>query len=282
MPQDSIPPIDIYPGTVDSHFHPAVMASRNVDIGTLLPNLHAAGLVAALEISISLEDAEERIARTRRYPYLSGTMGYHPSQSGRVAPDKVERDLPKALEAPGVVALGEIGLDWYRDYAPREIQIELFLLQLEIADRCDVPVVIHNREATTNLLELLKSRPPRRRSIMHCFSGTWEEARAFIDLNFVVSFAGNVTYKKSADLREVAGKVPADAYLIETDSPFLAPVPYRGRNNHPGTLGTVIRAIADARGIAPEEVVSDTTANFRRMGLDGRELPGKEKSPDGG
>ncbi len=268
MPRKTLPPIDIYPGTVDSHFHPAVMASRSLDVEALLPELYAAGLAAALEVSISLDDAAERLARLERYPYLRGTMGFHPSQSGSVSPDRVEEELPGALESPGVVALGEIGLDWYRDYAPRRMQIDLFLLQLEIANRLDLPVIIHNREATADLLELLKGRAPGRRSIMHCFSGSWEEARSFIDLNFVVSFAGNVTYKKSADIREAAAKAPSDAYLIETDSPFLAPLPYRGKNNHPGTLGIVARTIAEARGIPPEEVVSETGENFRRLGLD--------------
>lgn len=268
MPQDTLPPIDIYPGTVDSHFHPAVMAGRDIDVESLLPKLYAAGLAGALEISISLEDATERLGRLERYPFLRTTMGYHPSQSGKVDLRQVEEELPKALEASGVVALGEIGLDWYRDYAPRRGQVDLFLLQLEIADRVDLPVIIHNREATADLLELLAKRAPSRKSVMHCFSGNWEEARSFIDLNFVVSFAGNLTYKKSVDLREVAARVPQDAYLIETDSPFLAPLPYRGKNNHPGTLGIVTRAIAEARGIPPEEVVSDTTATFRRLGLD--------------
>jgi TatD DNase family protein len=267
MPQSSLPPIDIYPGTVDSHFHPAVMAGKDISIETLLPELRAAGLAAALEVSISLDDAPERLARLERYPFLRGTMGFHPSQSGRVDLHQAEVDLPKALEAPGVVALGEIGLDWYRDYAPRQAQIDLFLFQLEIADRLGLPVIIHNREATPALIDLLKERPPRRRSIMHCFSGTWEEASSFLDLNFVVSFAGNVTYRKSADIREVAAKVPSDAYLIETDSPFLAPLPHRGKNNHPGTLGIVTRTIAEARGIPPEEVVATTAANFSRLGL---------------
>ncbi|MFP4430761.1 MAG: TatD family hydrolase [Spirochaetaceae bacterium] len=267
MPRDTLPPIDIYPGTVDSHFHPAVMAGRGLEIEVLLPDLYAAGLAVALEVSISLDDAAERLARLERYPYLRGTMGFHPSQSGRLDLHQVERELPAALEAPGVVALGEIGLDWYRDYAPRQTQIDLFLLQLEIAERLGYPVIIHNREATGDLLELLKGRPPRRRGIVHCFSGTWEEARSFIDLNFVVSFAGNVTFTKSADIREAAAKAPSDAYLIETDSPFLAPVPYRGKNNHPGTLGIVARTIAEARGVPPEEVVSETGENFRRLGF---------------
>ncbi len=267
MSQPPLPPIDIYPGTVDSHFHPAVMASRDLDVESLLPDLHAAGLTGALEISISLDDAAERLGRLKRHPYLRGTMGYHPSQSGLVDLSRVEEELPKALGEPGVVALGEIGLDWYRDYAPRGTQIDLFLLQLEIADRLDLPVIIHNREATADLLDLLKGSPPRRRSVMHCFSETWEEARSFLDLNFVVSFAGNITYKKSAGIRETAAKVPSDAYLIETDSPFLAPIPYRGRNNHPGTLGIVARTVAEARGILPEEVVSDTAANYRHLGL---------------
>ena len=262
-----LPPIDIYPGTVDSHFHPAVMASRGIDINALLPELRNSGLAAALEISISLDDADERIERCTRHSFLRETMGYHPSQSATTDLSRAERLLPDFLASPGVVALGEIGLDWYRDYAPREQQIELFLLQLEIAEDLGYPVIIHNREATADLLRLLKTRPPSRRSIMHCFSGNWEEARAFLELNFIVSFAGNVTYKKLGHLREVAKKLPGDAYLIETDSPFLAPLPYRGKNNHPGTLGAVVRTVAEARGSSPETVVEETSATFAALGL---------------
>jgi TatD DNase family protein len=263
----ALPPIDIYPGTVDSHFHPAVMASRGIDIETLLPELREGGLAAALEISISLKDATERLERSKRYAFLRETMGYHPSQSATVDLAQVEALLPQAMANSGVVALGEIGLDWYRDYAPRQKQIELFLLQLEIADRLGYPVIIHNREATADLLKLLESRPPSKRSIMHCFSGSWDEAKAFIELNFVVSFAGNITYKKLGHLREVAEKLPSDAYLLETDSPFLAPIPHRGKNNHPGTLGEIARTVAHARNSAPETVVEEAAATFATLGL---------------
>ncbi len=265
MGRSGIPPIDLYPGTVDSHFHATVMEERGLDVEALLTALQDAGLSRGLDVAISLSGMDHRMTRRAAFPFLCLTMGFHPSQAGEVEIESLRRRLPEALSTPGVVALGEIGLDWYRNYATPQDQIELFEVQLEIAKETALPVVIHNRDATRDVLRILRDARPPRGGVMHCFSEGWEEATSFLDMGFFLSFAGNVTYPRLDAVREVARLVPPDRYLIETDSPFLAPQNVRGMRNHPGTLGEVIRCIGEARSQRPEEVVHQTAANFESI-----------------
>ncbi|HIE13623.1 MAG TPA: TatD family deoxyribonuclease, partial [Desulfotomaculum sp.] len=170
-----------------------------------------------------------------------------------------------------VVAIGEIGLDFYRDLAPRPVQREVFIAQLRLAGELGLPVVIHCREAHAQVYELLSSEGKGLTGVMHCFSGSWEEARRFLALGFYISIAGPVTFPKSSKLLEVARRVPPDRLLLETDAPYLAPVPYRGKRNEPAYLVHTARKVAEIRGTSLEELAAATTENasrlFRQEGL---------------
>jgi len=168
------------------------------------------------------------------------------------------------LKHPKVLALGEIGLDYHYDHSPREVQREAFLEQMLIAGEARKPIVIHTREAWEDTIALLEVywRPYGLGGIMHCFSGGPDQAALCLDLGFHLSFAGILTFPKSTDIQEAARRVPADRILIETDAPYLAPVPYRGKRNEPAFVAQTARRLAELRGVTPEEIARITTGNF--------------------
>lgn len=218
-------------------------------------------------------------AETRDWIYAAA--GIHPHEA-RHATDAHYAELERLARHPRVIAWGEIGLDFHYDHSPRDVQAEVFQQQLALARLAKKPVIIHCREAWPECLEILETdwRTSGLGGIFHCFSGTLEEARQGIDLGFLISFAGNATFPKSQNLRDVAREIPLDRMLIETDSPFLAPPPHRGRRNEPAYVAEVARTIANVRNLPAPEVAETTSANFRRFfGLldaadRGREIPG--------
>ena len=267
----------LYPNTTDSHFHLLEMSRKGLDPGRLLSEAFAAGLVYALDIGISLEGFPER------FPGIRHTVGLSPAEaakpvggSGASAVQETDEtfarrlsDMLTLLEAQAgsenVVGIGEIGLDFYWNYGTPERQTALFISQLELADRLNLPVVIHSRDADERMLAVLEAHAPRRGGVMHCFSSGPAEAEAFVGIGLYISFAGNLTYKRSDALKEAARIVPDDRLLVETDSPYLAPVPVRGRPNHPGLIGHTVRTLAELRNGRPAEIAELTTANFRAL-----------------
>jgi TatD DNase family protein len=172
-----------------------------------------------------------------------------------------------------VIAWGEIGLDYYYDHSPREVQKSVFLRQMEMARVAHLPIVIHCRpsdnseNAWNDTLEILRKywAPTGLGGILHCFTGTLEHMRAAVDIGFMISFSGNVTFPKAQNIRDAAKDVPLDRMLIETDSPFLAPVPHRGKRNEPGFVAKVADKIAEVRGVRVDEIANSTSANFYRF-----------------
>ena len=164
-----------------------------------------------------------------------------------------------------VVAIGEIGLDFFYDLSPREVQLRRFQEQLDLAEELDLPVIIHDREAHPEILEILRERKGRLRGVLHCFSGDWAMARECLDLGFHLSVAGPVTYRKADQLRAVAREIPLERLLIETDAPYLAPQPYRGKRNEPAYVIETARYIAEMRCIPVDELERQTTANAQRL-----------------
>ncbi|HET9478361.1 MAG TPA: TatD family hydrolase, partial [Pyrinomonadaceae bacterium] len=162
---------------------------------------------------------------------------------------------------------GEIGLDFHYDNSPREVQMEVFRRQLRAARECNVPVIVHTREAESETIQILESEyaGAERGGVFHCFSGSKTLATRALELGFMISFSGIVTFRKAEDLREIAKRVPLESLLIETDCPYLAPVPHRGRRNEPAYVVDVARCIAELRGLEPEEVARITTENFKRF-----------------
>jgi TatD DNase family protein len=254
---------------VDSHAHidgPEFDADRD----EVIQRARDAGVTTILNVgtgdphSGALERAVE-LAEKHAGVYTS--VGTHPHDA-RLFDDKAEQRIASlARQSSHVIAWGEIGLDFHYDNSPREVQMNVFRRQLQLAREARLPVIIHTREAEDETIEILKSEwagagiP----GIMHCFSGSLALAQQAIELGFLISFSGIVTFKKADDLRNIATQVPLDRLLIETDCPFLAPVPFRGKRNEPAYVVEVARCLAELRGVSLEEIGRVTRDNFARV-----------------
>jgi TatD DNase family protein len=210
---------------------------------------------------------ERAIEFGNKYDNIYTAIGTHPHDA-RYYDDLAEQKTRRLIsENSRVIAWGEIGLDFHYDNSPREAQLEVFRRQLRCAAELEMPVIIHTREAEAETIEVLQSEfsGAKRRGIFHCFSGSLELAKAALDLGFMISFSGILTFKKADDLRAVAAYVPLDRILIETDCPFLSPVPYRGWRNEPAHVVEVARGLSEVREIGLEEISQITTDNFLRL-----------------
>lgn len=254
---------------IDTHCHLAD-AVFEADLPDVVARARQAGVVGALCILAAGDDDEARRARRVRelWPEVRFSIGVHPHEAkicaGRAG--HAESSIRSAIAAfPDVVAVGEIGLDYHYDFSPRDVQQEVFVEQLAVARALDYPVVIHTREADADTFELLERHANGLRGVFHCFTGGVDRARRALDLGFYLSFAGIVTFPKATDLYEVAAFAPEDRLLVETDSPFLAPVPHRGKRNEPARVTHVVDALAAIRGVPREVLIERTTANFGRF-----------------
>jgi TatD DNase family protein len=254
---------------IDSHAHidgPEFDADRD----EVIERARAAGITKILNVGTGDPhgDAFERaIELGRKSDSILTAIGTHPHDARHY--DDLAEDKSRRLinEDSHVVAWGEIGLDFHYDNSPRNVQQLVFARQLRSAEAVHLPVIIHTREAETETVEILKSEyaAAERRGVFHCFSGSFELAKAAIDLGFYISLSGIVTFKKADDLRTVAKWVPSDRLLIETDCPFLAPSPFRGKRNEPSFVIEVARCIADLRDVSVQQIGETTTANFNRL-----------------
>jgi TatD DNase family protein len=213
-------------------------------------------------------DLEAAIRLAEAFPQVWATVGVHPHDARKATPD-TWRHMRELLSHPKVVAVGEIGLDYYYDNSPRRTQRAVFLAQLELAAEARKPVIIHTREAWEETLSLLRTHwaPTGFGGVFHCFSGGPAEAREALELGFYLGFGGIVTFPKAEPVREAARHVPPDRLLLETDAPYLAPVPHRGKRNEPAFLLETARALAAVRGEPPEALAAATTRNFQRLCL---------------
>ncbi len=211
-------------------------------------------------------DLEAGLRLADQHPAFYATVGIHPHDAAKATADDFKR-LANLLAHPKVLAIGEIGLDYHYDFSPRETQKSAFIQQMEIAAGALKPIVIHTREAWDDTLELIEQHwaPHGIGGIMHCFSGGPEEARRALDLGFYLSFGGIVTFPKALAVQEAAKSAPRDRILIETDAPYLAPVPKRGKRNEPALIVHTARKLAELRAESYEELCNATTENFRRL-----------------
>jgi TatD DNase family protein len=224
---------------------------RILNVGTGDP--HSGALERAVELAEKHDD-------------IYAAVGTHPHDA-RLFDARAEDRLKTLIKSPRVIAWGEIGLDYHYDNSPREVQREVFRRQLQLSRDMGLPVIIHTREAEEDTIEILKSgwTASGQPGIMHCFSGSLKLAESAIELGFMISFAGILTFKKADDLREVARRVPLDRLLIETDSPYLSPIPFRGQRNEPAHVVEVARYLAGMHSIDIEEIGAITTKNFARL-----------------
>jgi len=252
---------------VDSHCHLNFpdYADRLDDVRS---EMAAAGVDRALCISTTLEEFPAVQSLAARYDNFWATVGVHPDNEGVTEPSK--ETLVELTRLPKVVGIGETGLDYYRlgdrSVADMAWQRDRFRVHIEAALDTDLPLVIHTRSASDDTLAILReSGEGRARGVFHCFTETEAVARAALDLGFYISFSGILTFKNAADLREVARMVPLDRCLIETDSPYLAPVPYRGKTNSPAYVPYVAKLLAELKGVSPEEIGQVTSSNFEQL-----------------
>ena len=249
---------------IDSHAH-LDMNDFEKDRGHVLERAVQAGIVHIISIGIDLNSTTDALGLARKYAYVSATAGVHPHN----ADDCTESDLDKLAKmasAPEIVAWGEIGLDFFRRYSAPEAQSHVFKRQLGIAEDLNLPVIIHDREAHKEVYSILKEMGKgERKGVIHCFSGDRDLAEAFMELGYFISIPGTVTYKKASHIKNVASSIPLDRILVETDSPFLAPVPKRGKRNEPFNVTFTAKEIARLRNISLEEVARQTTENAKTL-----------------
>lgn len=253
---------------IDSHAHiegsdfdadRKAVIQRALDAGVEIIVCVGDGEVAADSHAAAFRVAEE-------YPFIYTTVGVHPHEAS-LLDDNLCTKLMDLSRHPRVIAWGEIGLDYHYDNSPRDVQREAFRRQLRMARERRLPISIHTREAEADTLKILDEewKDAGIGGVIHCFTGTRGFAEAAVEGGFLISFSGVITFKKADDLRETARALPLEKILIETDSPFLAPVPYRGRRNEPAYVVETARAIAELRGDEPEEIGRATAANFKRV-----------------
>jgi TatD DNase family protein len=210
-------------------------------------------------------DLETAIRLADRYPGFYASIGVHPHDAAKATSDTFDRMLDLAAH-PKVLAIGEIGLDYHYDFSPRETQRNVFLRQLVVAQEQEKPIVIHTREAWADTMAILREHYSGE-GIFHCFTGGPDEAREALSLGFYLSFGGVLTFPKAEPVREAALITPLDRLLLETDAPYLAPVPHRGKRNEPAFMVETARKLAALRGMAVEELADATTKNFERLCL---------------
>jgi len=248
---------------VDSHCHLDFPDFKGRE-DELLAAMKANDVGWALIAGVTLERFPDVLALTGRFPNLYAAVGVHPDTQEGEEPD--QDTLIRLAEHPKVLAIGETGLDYYRLEGDLEWQRERFRTHIRAARRCRKPLIIHTREAAADTLRILGEEGAAEvGGVFHCFTETRAIAEAALDLGFHISFSGIVTFKNALQIKEVASFVPLDRILVETDAPYLAPVPYRGKLNHPALVRHVAEEVAKLRGIGIEELAQATTANFSRL-----------------
>ena len=259
----------------DSHCHP-----DNKRFDTDRPDVFARAQAAHVTTMLAIGNGDGpgtgtfdcAIKLAAQYEGVYATVGIHPHEAALAKPADFD-ELSLLSKRPKVVAWGEIGLDYYYDRSPRDVQQRVFIQQMELAGAAKLPIVIHCRpsdnsiDAWDDTLRLIREHwsSSALGGVMHCFTGNAEQAKTSLDLGFIVSFAGNITYPKAQNIRDAAAIVPLDHMFIETDSPYLAPIPHRGKRNEPAFVTEVARQIGELRGISAEQIGQQTSQNFRRF-----------------
>lgn len=265
---------------IDSHAH-IDGPEYDVDRDEVIARARGTGVVAILNVGTGEPNSgafERAVEFAERNEDIYAAVGTHPHDA-RLFDDKSEERIRSLQhQSARLIAWGEIGLDYHYDNSPRDVQREVFARQLRAARECNVPVIIHTREADEDTIEILSSewKDNAVGGIMHCFGGSLELAEATMKLGFLISFSGNITFKKAQQIRDVAARIPLDRLLIETDCPYLSPEPYRGRRNEPARVVEVARSLAAIHKVEINRIAETTTDNFSRL----FNLPSWPRPPD--
>jgi len=248
---------------VDTHAH-LDSADFKHDLQEVISRSSAAGVHAIVTVGSDLESSRQAVALAQQHPCIYAAVGIHPHEAAQVGPDGLT-ELVRLSEHRAVVAIGEIGLDFYRHLSPADKQREVFVAQLELAQRINKPVIIHDRQAHTETMSILREKAQNLRGVLHCFSGDRDMATQAMQMGFYISFAGPVTFLNARRLQELVRELPLDHMLIETDCPYLAPHPHRGQRNEPAYVRLVAAKIAPLKAIPLERVAEVTTANAKQL-----------------
>lgn len=243
----------------DTHAHIGLINEDPIEQLLIVQEAKQSDVKHIMSICNSLYDFFQVYENLKTATHVYHSIGVSPSEVINPGRDWALQ-IEEGSQKDRVVALGEIGLDYYRKFGNKDSQIELFIHQLELADQLDLPVIIHNREAGEDVLNILKDKLPRRGGVLHCYSENWEYAEEALKLNLYISFAGNVTYRNARNLHETAKNMPLERMLIETESPFMVPAKYRGKRNRPSYLGATAEFIAELRE-EPVDEVTETLYN---------------------
>jgi len=257
--------VRVGPMLIDSHCHLDYFTP--LELPEVLQRAHAAGVAELVTIGTSLAQSQRLPAITEAFANVWCTVGVHPHHAAE-APIPAPEALAEMTRHPRVIGIGESGLDYFYDRSPRDIQAENFRANIRAARLAGVPLAIHARDADDDIAMILRDETGRGGAfafLLHCFSSSRALAEAALALGWYISFSGILTFPRSNELREIAGDVPLDRLLVETDAPYLAPVPFRGKRNEPGYVAHTAKVLAGLRGMTPEALGDLTTANFRRL-----------------
>jgi TatD DNase family protein len=251
---------------IDSHAHiqGKEYAGEAADV---IARASAAGVekIIAVGGAGDMSSNTEAVALADSFPNIYATVGMHPHDAKDVGADEL-RALRALTSQPKVIAVGETGLDYYYNHSPHEVQCRVFTQFIRMARETGLPIVVHERDAAEEAAELLRNEGGRElHGVIHCFTGNYEAACAYLDLGFYLSFTGIITFKNAEPLRDVVRKVPLERMLVETDSPFLTPVPHRGKRNEPAYVRLVAETVANVKGISLEDVARITTENVQNL-----------------
>ncbi|MBQ5608176.1 MAG: TatD family hydrolase [Oscillospiraceae bacterium] len=246
----------------DTHAH-LNDSAFDADREELMAGFADKGIGLVMNAGCSLESSRDIIKLAERYPWLYASVGSHPDSADEVNEGVIEEYRKLCLHEK-VKAIGEIGLDYHYEDIPREIQKNAFRMQMQLAKELDMPVIIHEREAHDDGMRIVREFPGVT-GVFHCYSGSAEMARQLVNLGWYIGFTGVLTFKNAHKAVETAASIPLDRIVIETDCPFMAPVPYRGKRNDPGYLSLMAEKLAEIRGITPEEAAKITTENAKRL-----------------
>lgn len=251
---------------VDSHCHLDILDLSRHDgrVEQVLLAARDASVEHFLCVCISMENRQDVLALAERFPYVSASVGVHPNHGEGAEPS--EDELVRYAQPPQVVAIGETGLDYYRSSGDVEWQRERFRRHIRAARRTGKPLIIHSRAAREDTIAILREEgADAAGGVMHCFAEDWDTARRAMDLGFYISFSGIITFRNAEELRQVARRVPVERLLVETDAPYLAPVPYRGKPNQPAYVAHVAETLAGIRSMDLMQLAEQTTGNFFRL-----------------
>src|SRR3990167_2568576 len=245
---------------VDTHVHLHFPEFRS-EIEQVVQRARDAGVRCLINVGTDLESSRRAVEVAEQYDFVFATVGIHPHDA-KEATSRTWNEIAKLAQHDKVVAIGEVGLDFYRNLSPKEVQRKVFIRFMELATRTDLPLVLHLRDSYEEAVELLEAhmKPPIR-AVSHCFSATMEIMQKLVRLGLYISFAGPVSYPRNEELREALAACPEDRLLLETDAPYLAPQAFRGKRNEPAYLVETARRIADVRGISLDELAERTSQN---------------------